>query len=153
MKADIKIKYPIGVNKDDMYQFVMKSQLELEIISPTGATDKQIFLEGGKVTGTPAKVAIKNLDTDKVAMVEGVIVKDSSSDGIYVVPKQFIEKDTEASRIGIKTAEDLVKSVSEIPAETVKAVKEFDTEKTLGFTNKQLLVMAVTVLVIIKIMK
>lgn len=151
MKAELRVAYPNGVNKDDLYDFIMKDQIELEVISPEGATDKNIFFKGGKISGTPVRAAIKNLDTDQVALVEGVIVKDPK--GAYLIPKKFVEKAKSLLNESKKETENLIDATEKIAEETVQKAKNFDPEKTFGFTGKQLLVMGVTVLIIVKIFK
>ncbi len=146
MQANARWEYPKGVNDGDMYDFVMKQDLTLDLISNSPSDTKQMFREGKTIKGTPARVQLQDPKTGKMATIEGILVKEA--DGIYVVAKEFV-------KAPIATTKDLaggvLKGAEETIGETVDTVKKFDTERTLGFTKKQLLVMAITTLIIIKI--
>jgi len=151
MKAEFKVKYPKGVRRGDIYQFKIKKQVELEKISRNDSTDKQLFMEGGIVSGTPALVAIKDLECGKIAQVEGVLILEQ--DGAYIIPKKYIDKDSSFVKDGVKNAEDLIKEAGGLAEEVVNEAKGFDTQKSLGFTKKQLLVMVITLFIVVKILK
>lgn len=148
MKAIASWEYPIGVSKDDLMDFTMTQDLTVDKITEHESEEKQKFLSGKTVKGTPARVTITDPKTGRMSRIEGVLVKEA--DGIYVIAKEFVKAPVK------KTAEvgsGIVKGATETAVETVEAVKKFDTEKTLGFTKKQLLVMVVTTLIVIKILK
>jgi hypothetical protein len=148
MKAFASWEHPIGITKDDVLDFTMVQDLTVDKITEHDSTEKQTFLSGKKVKGTPARVTIRDPKTGAMSRIEGIIVKEA--DGIYVIAKEFVKSPVK------KTAEvgaDVLKGAEETAVETVEAVKRFDTEKTLGFSKKQLLVMVVTTLIVIKLLK
>lgn len=149
MKAEVQLQYPNGVNEGDIYHFLLKDDITLPLLSADESDNTTTFFKGKAVSGTPIKSIIKDASSGKVAKVEGVLIREVN--GIYIIPKEIVESKP------ITKAEEVVTNVAEGAKDTVKegveAVKKFDTEKTLGFTKKQLLVMAVTMLVVIKIFK
>lgn len=157
MIAEVRAVCPKGVKKDDLFEFKIKKQVMLPIFSLTDADSQQLFVQGGKVIGKPVLASIKEAKTGKVKTYEGILVEEKDG-GCYVIPKEFIEaKDITPIKDTIKTATDLIKETGLVVEETAKAtveeVKEVDTQKYLGFSKKQLLVMAVLVLVTVKIFK
>lgn len=148
MKAVAMWEYLPGVKDGDIHDFTMNRDITLDMITENESSTKTTFLKDKTVKGTPAIVTIIDPKTNKTVRIEGVLVKEA--EGIYVVAKEFvrspIKKTTEA-------VSDVFKGAEQITTETIDTVKKFDTEKTLGFTKKQLLVMIVTTLIVIKILK
>ena len=150
MKANVQWKYPEGVSHDDTYVFKVKETITLPLLSRYETDTMTTFLAEKTVKGTPAIAFISNEKGKKV--VEGVIVSDP--DGAYVIPKRFISKEStpllETAHNALNRAED---DLTEVADEVASEVDKFDTKKVLGFTRKQLLVMAVAVLIVVKIAK
>lgn len=148
MQAHASWIYPIGIKDGELMDFTMTQDLTVDQITEHESNTKQVFLKDKTVKGTPAKVTIRDPKTNRMSQIEGVLVKEA--DGIYVIAKEFVKapvkKTGEVTSGVLKGAEETVK-------ETVEEVKKFDTQKTLGFTKKQLLVMVVTTLIVIKLLK
>jgi hypothetical protein len=149
MKAEVQLQYPNGVAEGDVYHFLLKDNITLPILSADESENITTFLKGKSVSGTPVKASIKDSISGKIARVEGVLIREVN--GIYLIPKTILESKP------ITKTEQVVTNIAEGAKDTINggvdAVKKFDTEKTLGFTKKQLLVMAITVMVVIKIFK
>lgn len=148
MQARASWVYPIGINDGELMDFTMTQDLTVDQITEGESNTKQTFLKDKTVKGTPAKVTIQDPKTGRLSQIEGVLVKEA--DGIYVIAKEFvkspIKKTSEVASGVLKGAEDTL-------SETVEEVKKFDTQKALGFSKKQLLVMVVTTLIVIKLLK
>lgn len=148
MKAAAMWEYLPGVNENDIHDFTMNRDLTLDMITEKESDTKTTFFKDKTVKGTPAIVTIRDPKTNKTARIEGVLVREA--DGIYVIAKEFVRSPIKKTS---EVASDIIKGAEEVATETVETVKKFDTEKTLGFTKKQLLVMIVTTLLVIKILK
>lgn len=148
MKAAAMWEYLPGVKEGDIHDFTMNRDLTLDMITENESGTKTTFYKDKTVKGTPAIVTIRDPKTNKVARIEGVLIKEA--EGIYVIAKEFVRSPIKTTKEAVS---DVIKGAEEVATETVETVKRFDTEKTLGFTKKQLLVLIVTTLIVIKILK
>jgi hypothetical protein len=148
MKANVNWVYPKGVSEGDLYDFTIKNQVSLPLLSPHESSKETTYLEGGNVKGTPVLAQLQQDGQKKT--LEGVLVKDV--EGIFLIPKEFVAKAVvplidavEASaETALETAEDITK----------EAVKESVADKkVLGFTKKQLLAIGIAMLVVTKLAK
>jgi len=151
--ADLKWFYPKGVQDGDLFTFTVNDNITLPVLTLDESEAKTTFNKGGNVMGTPVASIITNLD-GKISRLEGVLVRDFESNGVYIIPKNVVSKQPTPVEKKIETpVETLVKDANELTSGSLEEVKKFDTEKILGFSKRQLLVMALTVFVIIKIAK
>lgn len=152
MIAKVDWVLPKGVSEGDLYEFKMAETIQLPVLSDRESKTETTFLQGGKVSGTPALIRLTEPNTGKKQVFEGVLVKDA--EGIYAIPKKFVDKNVtpllETVQNSVDKASDEAKEIFD---QATTEVDKVDTEKLFGFTKKQLLVMAITTIVLVKILK
>lgn len=152
MKAEVKWFYPNGVKDGDIFKFSVSKPINLPLLTNEDSSDETAYLSGGTIEGTPVLAIISKEGQER--KVEGILIKDIEKNGVYVVPKEYVSKQPISIQARSESPiESLVKESEEVVSGSLEDVKKFDTEKILGFSKKQLLVMALTVFVIIKIAK
>jgi len=122
------------------------------------------FIKDGMVSGMPvhAQVIVQK-DGGFVPYKEtkGVLVKDEG--GVYVLPfSMLMEKHSNADGDGIlsdlvdeteQVAENVVEGAEELGETVIKETEKFNPKSALGFSYKQLLVIGVIALIVIKLKK
>lgn len=150
MKAIVKWVYPKGVKDGDLYEFTLNDTVKLPLLTLADSSDETTFLQGGKVQGTPALITIIDAVSKDAKVLEGVIVKEA--EGVYVIPKNYVQKNVVPLLDRVEKEVEKTKDAAEdIANEVIDDIKNSDT--IMGFTKKQLLVMAVGTIVLIKIFK
>lgn len=149
------------IDNKGVQTFTMKETLKLPMIVKDPQHDGQTttFMQNGKVKGqiVHAKVAAKTKKGDFQPIVDGKALGVISEGGYYLVPIDKItwDSDTWNNNEGTDTTVDgrivVSEQIDALPETVIEAVQS---EKTvLGFTYKQLLLLAGVVFIVTKIAK
>lgn len=139
--------------------FSVSEPIELPFLTENTelANKKKLFKEGGKFYGIPAEFKIMRIDgntntnlTEKPTY--GFMVEEEG--GVYVVPENLVLVPEDGVDFEpTKPEQDIVETTKEVINVVKDKAENFDPEKTLGFNYKQLIVMAVLGIVIVKLLK
>lgn len=139
MKGTLRYK-PIGKETD----FVITETKTLPIITLRDelANSKTTFMKDGTVTGTPVIVDVIAFNEGRMTpfkTTRGVLVQKEG--GVYLLPFDIV---TEKIGGSDDSENNIVKETLTVAEEKIdKAIDSFEPKEVLGFTYKQLLVMAV----------
>ena len=151
---------------DDAQYFSVSEAITVPLLTEDKAAEgrEKVFVKGGRFHGFPAEIDIMKLvDGEMVpyGQMTGFIVEDK--DGIFAIPATLIEVPedgksfgseidkvvSELTHTGVKATEEAKKTLEELKSD----VDKFNPERTLGFSYKQLLVIGIVGLVVIKLAK
>jgi hypothetical protein len=154
-----KVRYQQLDDQGERY-FTVTDSVTVPLLTELEASagKERSFNKGGKFSGIPVYMQIAKKDGElfvPFGEVQGFMV--SVEDGVYLVPMEIVGILEEAEIKAMDTAKTVVKDVAEV-AETViqkteDEVKNFNPKHTLGFSYKQLLVIGVAALLIVKLTK
>lgn len=124
---------------------VESATLPLFTLNPEFAQTERTFMAGSTVDGfhVLAKVRLNN-DKTKEKKVEGLLMKDKQ--GYFIMPNENL-KEVEAD------SDKAIKELDKQLDKAAKEIKKFDPKEKLGFSYKQLAVIAAVAVVIIAISK
>jgi hypothetical protein len=143
MSAQMKI-VPVGNTTDWVITESFESTLQTPFKDMKGT--KTIFPKGAFLKGRKVKEVV-NANGGVVSERESIQAPDKN--GFYIIPLKNVEKAPEEKNEAEKVEEKVVEAVSD----TVKEVKKLNWEKYTGFSFKQLVVITLIGIVVVKTLK